>query len=157
MATLLAQPIFAPPARTGCTPRSLDAGPSAAMAATVRPPIDSTENRSRRSSSFAEAEPPCRRRGSVVTSFAQRGLLRASLRGEEAPPASHQASSRRWTESLLLLRLPQFDFVAVRIVDPGESAVAFVLALRVDADAFFRQAIEQCVEVVNDVVQHERG
>ena len=35
-------------------------------------------------------------------------------------------------------RLPQFDFVAVWIVYPGEAAVAFVLTLRVDADAFFR-------------------
>jgi hypothetical protein len=42
------------------------------------------------------------------------------------------------TESLLMERLPQFDFVAVGIVYPREAAVAFVLALRVDADAFFR-------------------
>src|SRR3974390_2482129 len=54
-------------------------------------------------------------------------------------------------------RLPQFDFVAVRIVYPGEAAVALVSALRVDLDAFFRQAVEQCIEVVDDVVQHERG
>src|SRR5262245_2455360 len=54
-------------------------------------------------------------------------------------------------------RLPQFDFVAVGIVYPGETAVAFVLALRVDVDAFFRQAVEQCFEVVDDVVHHERG
>jgi len=46
--------------------------------------------------------------------------------------------SRRSTESLLVERLPQFDFVTVGIVYPGEAAVAFVLALRVDADAFFR-------------------
>jgi hypothetical protein len=42
------------------------------------------------------------------------------------------------TVSLLLLWLPQFDFVAVGIIDPGEAPVAFVLALRVDLDAFFR-------------------
>ena len=41
-------------------------------------------------------------------------------------------------ESLLMERLPQFDFVSVGIVYPGEAAVALVLALRVDADAFFR-------------------
>jgi hypothetical protein len=46
--------------------------------------------------------------------------------------------SRRSTESVLMERLPQFDFVTVGIVYPGEAAVAFVLALRVDADAFFR-------------------
>jgi hypothetical protein len=28
-----------------------------------------------------------------------------------------------------MARLPQFDFVAVRMVYPGEAAVAFVLAL----------------------------
>jgi len=28
---------------------------------------------------------------------------------------------------------------------------------RVDVDAFFRSAVEQCFEVVDDVVQHERG
>ena len=34
---------------------------------------------------------------------------------------------------------------------------SFVLALRVDVDAFFPQALEQCIEVVDDVVHHERG
>jgi len=42
------------------------------------------------------------------------------------------------TKSLLMVRLPQFDFVAVGIVYPREAAVAFVLAPRVDLDAFFR-------------------
>src|ERR1700757_5236299 len=60
-------------------------------------------------------------------------------------------------ESLLMERLPQFDFVAVGIVYPGEAAVALVLALRVDADALFRQAVEQRIKVVDDVVHHERG
>src|SRR5439155_14331449 len=67
----------------------------------------------------------------------------------------HQEAARRlfvWLE-----RLPQLDFVAVGIVDPGEAAVAFVLALRVDLDAVFREAVEQRVEVVDDVVHHERG
>src|SRR5262245_10483876 len=54
-------------------------------------------------------------------------------------------------------RLPQFDFVAVRIVYPREAAVVCVLALRVDVGALFRQAVEQRVEVVDDVVHHERG
>src|SRR5262245_33763438 len=54
-------------------------------------------------------------------------------------------------------RLPQFDFVAVGIIYPREVAIAFVLALWVDANAFSRQTVEECVEVVDDVVQHERG
>ncbi len=43
------------------------------------------------------------------------------------------------------------------IVYLGEATVAFAPALRVYAGACFRQAVEQCVEVVNDVVRHERG
>src|SRR5215469_12024777 len=46
--------------------------------------------------------------------------------------------SRRSIAPLLMERLPQFDFVAIGIIYPGEAAVAFVLALRVDAHAFFR-------------------
>ena len=54
-------------------------------------------------------------------------------------------------------RLPQFDFVAVGIVYPGEAAVAFVLAIRINVDAFFRQAVEQCIEVIDDVVHMVQG
>src|SRR5262249_17814470 len=36
------------------------------------------------------------------------------------------------------------------------AAIAFVLAFGVDLDAFFRQPIEQCIEVVHDVIHHER-
>src|SRR5262245_38218410 len=56
-----------------------------------------------------------------------------------------------------LERLPEFDFVAVGIVDPGEAAVAFILALGVDTDAVFGEAIEESVQVVDDVVDHERS
>jgi hypothetical protein len=56
----------------------------------------------------------------------------------EFGPVPTWTITRRSTESLLMERLPQFDFVAVGIVYPREAAVAFVLALRVDADAFFR-------------------
>src|SRR3954465_44503 len=56
-----------------------------------------------------------------------------------------------------LERLPEFDFVAVGVVDPGEAAVGFVLTLRVNFDAFFLEAIEDSVHIVDDVVDHERG
>jgi hypothetical protein len=39
-------------------------------------------------------------------------------------------------------RLPQLDLVAVGIVNPRKAAAAFVLPLRVDLDACFRQALE---------------
>ena len=55
------------------------------------------------------------------------------------------------SRSIPLERLPQFDFVAVGVVDPGEAAVAFVLGLGVDADTRFRQAIKRRVEIVDDV------
>jgi hypothetical protein len=54
-------------------------------------------------------------------------------------------------------RLPQLDLVAVRVIDPGEAPVALVLAIRVDAHAAGLQALEQRVEVVDDVVHHELG
>lgn len=53
--------------------------------------------------------------------------------------------------------LPQFNFVAVGIVYPGEATIAFILALRINADACLRQAVEQGIEVIDDVVHHERG
>src|SRR4029078_3432150 len=54
-------------------------------------------------------------------------------------------------------RLPQFDLVAIGGVNPHEGTVTFILAFWIDVDAFFRQALEQCVQVVDDVVHHERG
>jgi hypothetical protein len=54
----------------------------------------------------------------------------------------YKSGTARWEAARRLFvwieRLPQFDFVAVGIVYPSEAAVAFVLALRVDVDAFFR-------------------
>src|SRR5262249_929775 len=78
---------------------------------------------------------------------------------EPLPEGARKRRKRAKEDSCLsgLQRLPEFDFVAVRIVYPGEAAVAFILALRVDLHAFFRQAVEQCIEVVDDVVHHERG
>src|SRR5579859_3074197 len=52
-------------------------------------------------------------------------------------------------------RLPEFDLVAVGIVDPGESPVGFVLAFGIDFDAFLFHPVEKCIHVVHDVVEHE--
>src|SRR5215469_14897837 len=90
----------------------------------------------------------------------QNELPAHSLLSASPDPVAFSAQcGRLWAKRLVVWieRLPQFDFVAVGIVYPGEAAVAFVLALRVDADTFFRQAVEQCFEVIDDVVHHERG
>src|ERR1700691_2146318 len=52
--------------------------------------------------------------------------------------------------------LPQFDLVAVGIVDPREPAIVCVLALGIDLDAFFLQPFKQRIQVVHNVVHHER-
>src|SRR6516225_7405277 len=80
------------------------------------------------------------------------GAHRAQTQGTrvgKARPRTFEPSGPSWpgisetfrghsTEPLLMVRLPQFDLVAVGIVYPGETAVAFVLALRVDVDPLFR-------------------
>src|SRR5947207_1450865 len=50
--------------------------------------------------------------------------------------------------------LPQFEAVAVAVLDPGEAALAGVLALGVDPDSGGRKLGEQSVEVVDAVVDH---
>src|ERR1700674_158401 len=53
-------------------------------------------------------------------------------------------------------RLPQFEAVAVAVLDPGEAAVAVVLALGIDPDSGGGKLGEQSVEVVDAVVDHGR-
>src|SRR5882757_9950841 len=57
---------------------------------------------------------------------------------------------------LVSQRLPQFDAVAVAVLDPGEAAVAGVLALGIDPDSGSSKLGEQSVEVVDAVVNHGR-
>src|SRR5256885_5458950 len=52
--------------------------------------------------------------------------------------------------------LPQFEAVAVAVLDPGEAAVAGVFALGIDPDAGSVKLGEQGVEVVDAVVDHGR-
>src|SRR5579871_60872 len=54
-----------------------------------------------------------------------------------------------------LLRLPQFDLVAIRVIHPGEPAVVSLFALWVDARAICRQLCQNRVQIVHDVVDHE--
>src|SRR5258707_2411807 len=51
-------------------------------------------------------------------------------------------------------RLPQFEAVAVAVLDPGEAAVAGVLALGIDPDSGGSKLGQQGVEVVDAVVDH---
>src|ERR1700732_3789716 len=53
-------------------------------------------------------------------------------------------------------RLPQFEAVAVAVLDPGEAAVTGVLALGIDPDSGGSKLGEQGVEVVDAVVDHGR-
>src|SRR5256885_10447131 len=53
-------------------------------------------------------------------------------------------------------RLPQFEAVAVGVLDPCEAAVAGVLALGIDPDSGGSKLRKQGVEVVDAVVDHGR-
>src|SRR5580692_12477337 len=52
--------------------------------------------------------------------------------------------------------LPECEAVAVAVLDPGEAAVAGVLALGIDPDSGGSKLGEQSVEVVDAVVDHGR-
>ena len=52
--------------------------------------------------------------------------------------------------------LPEFDAVAFGVGDPGKAAVGFVLSFGVYGDAFGGQLSEECIEVVDAVVDHVR-
>src|SRR5258705_9123249 len=54
-------------------------------------------------------------------------------------------------------RLPQLDAMALRIGDPGEAPVLVLVALVGDLDALGPKRYKQRVEVVDAVVDHERG
>jgi len=56
--------------------------------------------------------------------------------------------------ALVSQRLPEFEAVAVAVLDPGEAAVAGVLALGIDPDSGGSKLGEQSVEVVDAVVDH---
>ena len=51
--------------------------------------------------------------------------------------------------------LPEFDFVAFRIHNPTELAKLAVFDFFVHFAALFTQQLEQCVEVIDPVVDHE--
>src|ERR1700688_4205777 len=53
--------------------------------------------------------------------------------------------------ALVSQRLPQFEAVAVTVLDPGEAAIAGVLALGIDPDSGRGKLCEQSIEVVDAV------
>src|SRR6185312_8399779 len=54
-------------------------------------------------------------------------------------------------------RLPEFDPVPFRVRDPGEPPVLRVLTPGIDLGTTRPEGVEQAVEVVHDVVDHEGG
>src|SRR5207237_1174577 len=65
-----------------------------------------------------------------------------------AVAASSRGSFRGW--------LPELDAIAFRIGDPRELSVVVLFALRIDRHALGCQRLEQRVEIVDAVVEHER-
>src|SRR5712692_5925546 len=55
----------------------------------------------------------------------------------------------------LLGRFPKFNAVPLWIHDPGKAAVVVIFAMRIDFDAFFFQRVEEGIEIVDPVVDHE--
>src|SRR6185436_19578704 len=53
-------------------------------------------------------------------------------------------------------RLPELNLVPVEVIDPGKATVGFIHTLGVDLDSLFFQAVEQGIQIVHDVVDHER-
>src|SRR5271165_377819 len=90
-------------------------------------------------------------------------LMRATSR---CPTAVKFSSARRATAArpsraraltLAAFRwLPQLDLVAFRIDDPSEAAVVVVLALGIDGHAFSAQRLEQRIQIVHAIIQHQR-
>src|ERR1700682_3803142 len=57
----------------------------------------------------------------------------------------------------MLPRLPELDLIAFGVGDPSETAVVVVFALGVDLHPFGAQKLDQCVEILDAIVDHERG
>src|SRR5256885_7997898 len=55
----------------------------------------------------------------------------------------------------LLGRFPKFNAVPLWVHDPGKAAVVVIFAIRIDFDAFFPQRLEEGIEIVDPVVDHE--
>ena len=61
----------------------------------------------------------------------------------------------RFKVSEFLEWLPEFDLVAVRIVDPRKTTVIGIFALGIDLNSFSGQFGEETVHVVDTKVEHE--
>ena len=70
-------------------------------------------------------------------------------------PFSHSALKTRIL-LLFLRRFPQLDAISVGIHDPGEAPVIIVFTVRIDLHTFFFQRLQQSVQIVDPIVDHER-
>src|SRR5215471_20302046 len=53
-------------------------------------------------------------------------------------------------------RLPELNLIPVRVIDPGKATVGFIHSFGVNLYSFLFQAVEQSIQIVHDVVDHER-
>jgi hypothetical protein len=58
---------------------------------------------------------------------------------------------------LLRQRLPQLNAIALWIYDPGEAAVILVFSVRIDLDPFFFQHLQESIQILYTIINHERG
>src|SRR6185295_12660323 len=52
--------------------------------------------------------------------------------------------------------LPELNLIPIQVIDPGKATVGFVHSFGVDLYSLLFQAVEQSIQIVHDVVDHER-
>src|SRR5580704_1614027 len=63
----------------------------------------------------------------------------------------------RSANSLLLRRFPQFNSVSIGIHDPRKLSVVGALAMRINLNSRLLQLLQQSVQIIHAIVQHEAG
>src|SRR5580693_7753666 len=53
-------------------------------------------------------------------------------------------------------RLPELDLISIQVIDPGKATVGFIRSFGVNLYSLLFQAVEQSIQIVHDVVDHER-
>src|ERR1039458_2549168 len=53
-------------------------------------------------------------------------------------------------------RLPELNLIPIQVIDPGKATVGFIHSFGVNLYSLLFQAVEQSIQIVHDVVDHER-
>src|ERR1700719_3179554 len=53
-------------------------------------------------------------------------------------------------------RLPELNLIPIQVIDPGKATVGFIHSFGVNLYALLFQAVEQSIQVIHDVVDHQR-